>query len=259
MNIAEREISKNDFYIITHEKGFHNPSLPTWTDNLEKTQIFDKNFDTSKVKRIEIPEVPGAFQLLNVLSETETQNLINISEMLGYDEDSPVSLPHEVRHNENFNWVVSKAVDTVIWERSKHLVTENWQGQTAKGINARFRFYKYKQGDFFSPHTDGAWHGSRVIDNKLIHNAYGDLYSQYTYLLLLSEDFNGGATQFMVSKSDPTKPARLQNDMNVINVRTPRGGALCFPHGSHPLHCLHSSEEITRGTKYIIRTDILFG
>ena len=29
-------------------------------------------------------------------------------------------------------------------------------------------------------------------------------------------------------------------------------------HGHHPLHCLHSSAEITSGTKYIIRTDLLF-
>ncbi|MEO1009932.1 MAG: oxidoreductase [Bacteroidota bacterium] len=252
-------IAKEDFYVIAKEKGFHNPLLPTWTDNLEAAQVFDANFDAGNVKREEIPEVPGAFQLLNVLSARETQRIIEISEMLGYDEDSPVSLPHDVRHNENFNWVVSEGIDQTIWERSKHLVTEEWQGQTAKGINARFRFYKYKEGDFFKPHTDGAWPGSRVIDRELVHNAYPDLYSQYTFLILLSDDFDGGATQFMVSKSDPKKPARLQSDLNVVNVRTPRGGVLCFPHGTHPLHCLHSSEEITRGIKYIIRTDILFG
>ncbi|NQZ78838.1 MAG: 2OG-Fe(II) oxygenase, partial [Ekhidna sp.] len=145
--------------------------------------------------------------------------------------------------------VVSKAIDETIWERSKHLVTEEWNNQTAKGINARFRFYKYKEGDFFKPHTDGAWTGSRVINDKLVGDAYPGLYSQYTYLILLSEDFEGGATQFMVNA----------NDSNVVNVRTPVGGVLCFPHGRHPLHCLHSSEEITKGVKYIIRTDILFG
>ncbi len=252
-------IDKENFKVVTYEKGFHNPSLPTWTDVLKTSQVFDANFDISKVERKDIPEVPGAFQLLNVLTEEETQKLIDISEMLGYDEDSPVSLPHDVRHNENFNWVASEAIDKTIWERSAHLVNEEWQGQTAKGINARFRFYKYKKGDYFSPHTDGAWPGSRVIDEKLVTDAYPGWYSQYTFLILLSDDFKGGATQFMVSKSDPTKPARLESDINVVNVRTPRGGVLCFPHGTHPLHCLHSSEEITEGIKYIVRTDILFG
>lgn len=252
-------MSKKTFEVVAYEPGFHAPALPTWTDNIKTEDVFDTDFDNSKVERVEVPEVPGAFQLLNVLTEEETQKLIDISENLGYDEDSPVSLPHEVRHNENFNWVVSEAVDKTIWERSRHLVAEEWQGQTAMGINARFRFYKYKKGDFFKPHTDGAWTGSRVVDNKLITNAYPGLYSQYTFLILLSDDFDGGATQFMVSKTDPGKPARTEGDINVVNVRTPRGAVLCFPHGSHPLHCLHSSEEITRGTKYIIRTDILFG
>lgn len=257
--IEQKAVEKDSFYIVTRESGFHNPSLPTWTDNLKKEQVFDSKFEKSRVERVDISEVPGAFQLLNVLSEEETQRIIEISEMLGYDEDSPVSLPHDVRHNENFNWVVSEVIDKTIWDRAGHLVNEVWQGQSAQGINARFRFYKYKEGDFFKVHTDGAWPGSRVIDGKLVPNAYHDLYSQYTFLVLLNDDFDGGATEFMVSQTDPSKPARREDDMKVVSVRTPRGGVLCFPHGTHPLHCLHSSEEITRGIKYIIRTDILFG
>lgn len=252
-------MNRSQFKVVAHERGFHAPALPTWTDNLESSQLFDPNFDTDEVSRVELPEVPGAFQLLNVLTEAEAKKLIDISEMLGYDEDSPVSLPHEVRHNENFNWVVSEMIDTTIWKRSSHLVTERWQGQVAKGINARFRFYKYKSGDFFSPHSDGAWPGSRVIDGELVSNAYPGLYSQYTYLILLSDDFDGGSTQFMVSKSEPKKPARSKDDVKTVSVRTPKGAVLCFPHGSHPLHCVHASEEILSGIKYIIRTDILFG
>lgn len=252
-------MKKENFTITAYEPGFHAPALPTWTDQLDKSEVFNEDFNKVNVSRLELPEVPGGFQLLNVLSNSECQNLIKISETLGYDEDSPVSLPHKVRHNENFNWVVSEAIDQTIWERSKHLVTEQWQGQTAKGINARFRFYKYKEGDFFSPHSDGAWPGSRVIDNELVANAYPDLYSQYTYLIFLSDDYEGGRTQFMVSKSNPKNPARLEGDTNIISIRTPKGAVLCFPHGTHPLHCIHSGEEITKGIKYIIRTDILFG
>lgn len=252
-------INKDNFYIVAQESGHHAFALPTWADKLDKSQVLDGSFDLTQVKRVDLPEVPGGFQLFNVLTDAETQKLIEISELLGYSEDSPVSLPHEIRHNENFNWVVSEGIDATIWERAQHLIPEIWQGQKAQGINARFRFYKYKKGDYFSPHTDGAWPGSRVVNNQLITNAYEGLYSQYTFLILLSDDFEGGSTQFMVSKSDPTKPARVQDDVSVINVRTPRGGVLCFPHGTHPLHCLHSSEEISQGIKYIIRTDILFG
>jgi hypothetical protein len=43
-----------------------------------------------------------------------------------------------------------------------------------------------------------------------------------------------------------------------VDIRTPLGAALCFPHGMHPLHCLHSSQAIQSGVKYIIRSDVLF-
>ena len=37
-----------------------------------------------------------------------------------------------------------------------------FQAKKALGINARFRFYRYQAGDYFKPHTDGAWPGSRA-------------------------------------------------------------------------------------------------
>jgi hypothetical protein len=43
-----------------------------------------------------------------------------------------------------------------------------------------------------------------------------------------------------------------------VDVRTPLGGALCFPHGVHPMHCVHGSAPVTSGVKYIIRSDVLF-
>ena len=66
-------MKKETFKVIAHEPGFHAPALPTWGDNLTKEDVFNTSFDTSKVKRVEVPEVPGAFQLLNVLTDEETQ------------------------------------------------------------------------------------------------------------------------------------------------------------------------------------------
>ena len=131
-------------------------------------------------------------------------------------------------------------------------------GKTARGINARFRFYRYGEGDYFAPHTDGSWPGSRIVDGHLLHNAFDDRWSQFSFLLFLSEDYDGGATRFYLDKSDPTRAARDPRQAEIFAVRTPRGAALCFPHGMHPQHCLHASEPISRGTKYIIRSDILF-
>lgn len=248
----------DNLYVINRESGFGPDALPIWTDKKGTVNPFEER-DVSEVQRVEIPAVPGAFQLLNVLSDAEADNIVKIAEGLGFHQDSPVSLPHEVRHNQNVNWVVSEAIDSVFWERSKHLVPEEVNGQKATGINARFRFYRYDAGDYFKPHSDGAWTGSRVIDGQLLSDAYPGQLSQYTYLIFLSDGYEGGRTRFMVSKSDPTKPAKRQDDVNVVEVRTPKGAVLCFPHGHHPLHCLHSSEQIVSGEKYIIRSDILFG
>lgn len=247
-----------DLYVINLESGFGPDALPIWTDRPGTIEPFE-NRASNEVTRVDIAGVPGAFQLLNVLSDAEADAIVEIAERLGFHQDSPVSLPHEVRHNQNVNWVVSEAIDAVFWERSKHLIPEVVNGQSATGLNARFRFYRYDQGDYFKPHSDGSWPGSRVIDGQLVPDAYPGQLSQYTYLVFLNDGYEGGRTQFMVSRSDPTKPARRQGDINVVEVYTPKGAALCFPHGHHPLHCLHASEQIVSGRKYIIRSDILFG
>ncbi len=239
------------FYVVAYEPGAENPSLPTWTNRDENPARLAEECPQGRLERLEIPDVPGAFQLLNVLSGEECQRLIELSEELGYLEDAAVSLPRAVRHNDNVVWVTDEKTDEVIWRRIAPLVAEDlslFEGRRPLGLNARFRFYRYNTGDYFKPHSDGAWPGSRVIDGELVTMAYPDRYSQMTCLLFLNDDFEGGATRFLVGAGD-----RRQ-----IDVRTPAGGVLCFPHGMHPLHCAHSSEPITRGVKYIIRTDVLF-
>lgn len=248
---------KNQPTIIAHEMGLESQPLPAWTD--DGTAIEFDSVPNQTVTRVDIPKVPGAFQLLNVLNPNEADAFVEQTEQLGFHQDSPVSLPHHIRHNNNLNWIVSEKIDNTIWQRSKDFIPENVGSQIAVGINARFRFYRYSEGDFFKTHSDGSWPGSRVINGKLVNDAYPGWHSLFTYLLFLNDDYQGGRTQFLVSKTDPTKPARSSEDVELVSVKTPKGGALCFPHGSHPQHCLHGGESITEGTKYIIRTDVLFG
>lgn len=44
--------------------------------------------------------------------------------------------------------------------------------------------------------------------------------------------------------------------MRTVNV--PKGGALCFFHGEHPLSPLHEGSLVTAGTKTIVRSDVLY-
>ncbi|MGB1255966.1 MAG: hypothetical protein ACPG51_08870 [Thiolinea sp.] len=249
-----------DFYIVAHEPGAEHPALPTWA-NHQVDPLGLAAAGQPDVFRQDLTDVPGAFQLLNVLSAVECQRLIELSEALGYLPDAAVSLPREVRHNDNVVWVTDEATDAAIWQRIAPLMTDPagvFAGQQAVGINARFRFYRYGVDDYFRAHTDGAWPGSRVVDGELIHNAYGDRYSLMSFLIFLSEEFSGGATRFLVNADNPQQPARRGAPVREVDVRTPAGGVLCFPHGTHPLHCVHSSEPVLSGVKYIIRTDLLF-
>ncbi|WP_458524686.1 oxidoreductase [Onishia taeanensis] len=245
------------FHAVSHERGFHPDPLPIWSDNGEVDDFFD-NAAVPTVTRQEVKDVPGAFQLLNVLTPQEADSFVKTVEAMGFQEDAPVSLPRSVRHNHNVNWIVSEAIDKVIWSRAAPLVSERIEGEQAKGINARFRVYRYEAGDFFKPHTDGAWPGSRVINGQVVMDAYPGLMSQFTFLIFLSDGYTGGRTEFLVSRTDPGKPAQSREDIKTVSVATPKGAVLCFPHGAHPQHCVHAGEPITDGAKYIIRSDILF-
>jgi predicted 2-oxoglutarate/Fe(II)-dependent dioxygenase YbiX len=236
-----------EFYVVAKEPGHTASDLPTWASMTSKSIRFEPSPETPVVHHV-LNEVPGAFQLLNVLNNQECDRFVEISEALGYHSDAPVSLPRSVRHNNNFTWVVDESIDGAIWGRcQKMFEVSALDVQRPLGLNARFRFYRYSVGDYFKPHSDGAWPGSRVVDGHLAADAYGDRFSQMSFLIFLSGDYEGGRTLFHTS---PT---------TVVAVRTPKGAALVFPHGMHPQHCIHASEEITNGQKYIIRTDVLFG
>jgi predicted 2-oxoglutarate/Fe(II)-dependent dioxygenase YbiX len=248
------------FYIVAREPGAEHPALPTWASASENPLNLDDRLPWNS-ERTEIDEVPGAFHLHGILSLAECARMIELTESLGYLQDAAVSLPRSVRHNHNATWVVDDLTGDIIWQRCKGLMSDDkgiFSGKKALGINARFRFYRYQTGDYFKPHTDGAWPGSKVVDRKLLANAYPDRWSQLSFLLFLSDEFEGGHTQFFIEGNNTSQPAQNGHQSTTVNIKTAAGTALCFPHGMHPLHCVHGSEEIISGTKYIIRSDILY-
>ena len=239
------------FYVIAREAGAENPEIPTWA-SLDRNPAGLADDHAVVVERRDIDAVPGAFQLLNILSAAECKRIVDLTESLGYLEDAAVSLPRTIRHNDSFTWIVDDETNDIIWQRCQahmHDEDEFNAGKAVLGLNSRFRFYRYSEGDYFAPHTDGSWPGSRLSDGSLIDNAYNDRWSQLSFLLFLTEDYKGGATQFYVTKRNSSRPARQPEEVNIIDVRTPLGGVLCFPHGMHPLHSIHSSQQIASGTK----------
>lgn len=250
--------AKAAFFIVAREAGAEHPALPTWASRVDNPAALEPG--ARAVERVEVAGVPGAFQLLHAFTPAECNRLVELTEALGYLPDAAVSLPRSIRHNDNLTWVTDDATTDILWRRCSDAANATpglFKGKRAVGLNGRFRFYRYGVGDYFAPHTDGAWPGSRVVGDELIGNAFDDRWSQLSFVAFLSDGFEGGRTVFYVSADDPTRPARQGERAQEIAVTTPLGAALCFPHGLHRLHCLHSSEPITSGTKYIIRSDIL--
>lgn len=131
----------------------------------------------------------------------------------------------KIRNNER---VVFDDADlaTRLFERARAGLPESMLGRRPVGANERFRAYRYRPGQRFKAHYDGAF----------VRNA--EEQSLVTFMVYLNEGFEGGETAFL----------------DLERVVTPRTGtALFFQH-----HLLHEGREVDTGTKYVLRTDVMF-
>jgi hypothetical protein len=194
-----------------------------------------------------------------------------MTEAMGYREDAPVSLGRDIRRNENVVWFPdSKTLTTIL----PHLPPTMDGGRPVKGLNARFRCYRYIDGDLFKPHYDGSWPGSQIDPEtgQVVHDAFGERWSTMTAVIYLNDDFQGGETRFFVPV-DSTEgggggsPVSLrksagQPPLVVLKTVEPvEGSVLCFEHGDMALSPLHEGALVTsplNKAKYVIRTDVLY-
>jgi prolyl 4-hydroxylase len=163
------------------------------------------------------------------LSHSVCDEMIAKSEALGYEEakvniHGKQVLMTMVRNNLR---VLHKdeAHAAIIWEKIKEHVPSQIGYSHAFGLNEMFRFYKYEEGHRFKMHRDGSYR----------RNAQEA--SQYSFLIYLNDDFEGGETVF---RSGTT-------------IRPKKGSALLFLHGLR-----HEGALLKSGTKYVLRTDIMY-
>ncbi|KAJ0119280.1 oxidoreductase domain-containing protein [Diaporthe amygdali] len=126
--------------------------------------------------------------------------------------------------------------------RGRNWVVENQRWEFRR-LNQRMRFLKYGEGQFFRPHCDGAF--SEEVDGKI----FKTFFTLHLYLndsvAEAGEDAElvGGATSFLSG-----------NESRRVDVNPKAGRVLIFQHR----RLFHSGDDVVEGTKYTMRTDIMY-
>ncbi|MFI6365477.1 2OG-Fe(II) oxygenase [Nocardia sp. NPDC050630] len=103
------------------------------------------------------------------------------------------------------------------------------------GLNERFRYCRYRGGQSFATHRDGAHASSATVVSRLTCMIY----------LNDSTEFDGGQTRFYAS-GEPGAAS-----LGVVRPET--GAIVVFDHA-----LWHDGEPVTGGTKWVMRTDVLY-
>lgn len=166
-----------------------------------------------------------------------------------------------MRNNKRVIWQTQiKFLNETIWKRIKsHIDSKVVLGNRLPwrrcGLNERIRFYRYTGGERFAPHYDGCFaRNRRDIERSFM-----------TIIIYLNDDPKrvGGETSFFfnphrIKVEKPYDVARVDGiKMGVTRVKPEVGAALVFYH-SHPLSPLHEGTELSSGSKYVLRSDIMF-
>lgn len=105
------------------------------------------------------PTVPGLHLMRDVLSPDECGRIVGAAEAVGFAPDAPVrpgadsaaSAENSVLAH-NFYWVADEEFCRVLWGRVEPFVPERVGGRKVRGLNRRFRVYRYVPGAEYRAH-----------------------------------------------------------------------------------------------------------
>jgi hypothetical protein len=216
--------------------------------------------DTQVVKT-EIPFVKGGFVLSGVLSPAECRLLRDAAETLGFRPDHPLAA-EKPTGIDSCEWFVDDSILAPMYGRVRAFLppppltsSTAAASMVCTGLNARWRFFRYAETAVYRPHIDGSWPESRLDKETGAYVSCTDTHtdaarSYYTFLIYLNDDFEGGETVFYYG-------ANGQNGMAARGVTPKQGSVVCFPQGNSA-SLIHEGSAVRKGTKYVVRTDVLY-
>ncbi|PMD16978.1 hypothetical protein NA56DRAFT_673044 [Hyaloscypha hepaticicola] len=208
------------------------------------------------------PIVPNLHLLQNILLPEECLQIIAAAETIGFTPDAPIRAEGEessiLAHN--FYWIVDNAFCSKLWSRVEKFVPKVVGQKRVRGLNRRFRVYRYVPGAEYRAHIDGAWPPSSIdpATDQYIYDSSPPEAKQsslFTFLIYLNDEFEGGETTFFL-------PSAREGSMNAYPVKPIQGSIALFPHGETEGSLLHEGTGVRKGdqpsAKYVIRTDVLY-
>ena len=171
----------------------------------------------------------------DVFSLIECKKIIEISETIGYEKASLFD-----RNGKQFFYTYIRdslrcIIDDsqfalTLEQRIQHLIPNEYRGKKYHSINPRFRFLKYNEiTHHFTPHQDCCYSTDKIM-------------SMITILIYLNNDYIGARTS-------------LNKDIKtIIGEIEPKPGLVYLMDQD----ILHSVPNLISGTKYVIRTELMY-
>lgn len=164
----------------------------------------------------------------NFLSQKECEDLILLSENIGYREaeinlTSGAKMMKNIRNNNRLLYQDNQLA-LRYWQKLKAFCPESIENNIAIGLNEQFRFYKYEINQRFKRHIDGRFRRDENEESRI------------TFIIYLNDDFEGGETIF-----------------DELTIQPFMGNALCFAHEQK-----HEGAIVTNGVKYVLRSDVMY-
>jgi prolyl 4-hydroxylase len=176
------------------------------------------------------------FTLHEFLSADECTSLIQRSEGLNYELGTVGDMVAEgIRNNERV-FVDDQSFGDSLFKRATPWLPELVEGRRLVGFNARWRYYRYRPGQTFQPHRDGAYLSFETSEK-----------SEITFLIYLNEDMTGGETRFF------TDMEHAYRGCSYLSIKPTTGTALVFLHS-----IWHEGAIVQTGQKDVLRTDVMY-
>lgn len=199
------------------------------------TNIKGKNYNYLKSYDIQTNENLLSICVDNVFNSNECDELIRATENIGYiraslfDKNGKQYFYPEIR--ESLRCIVDDvAFSSVLEKRLIHLIPKIYRGKKYHSINPRFRCLKYNDTTHhFIAHTDDCYSNNEIM-------------SMITILIYTNKDYEGARTSLHL------------DEKTIIGEIEPKVGMIYLMDQD----ILHSVPNLISGTKYIIRTELMF-